>query len=51
MATTNADTVLAFDQRAVQTIQRMGDHVGALRSFYGEHSAERRRRWPACSRR
>lgn len=37
---TDTDTVIAFDQRAVQTIQRMGDHVATLRSFYGEHSAE-----------
>lgn len=37
------DTVIAFDQRALQTIQRLGDHVAGLRLFYGEHSAEHAR--------
>lgn len=35
-------TVIAFDQRAVQTVQRMGDYVARLRSFYGEDSVEHR---------
>lgn len=39
MATTDADSVFAFDQRAVaRRSSAWATSVGALRSFYGEHA-------------
>lgn len=40
MTTTTSDTAISFAPQAVQTIQRMGDHVSRLGTFYGEHSPE-----------